>query len=474
MEGIIRKSSRKFGFTLYKSNKVGMPKAYLTGFTLIEIMIDISVLALVATGVLSAYSASFKAMELAKAKTASVALANEKMEEIHNMSYDSLATEHGIIYPPGTIKDDEEFTRRGVKFNVHTIISYIDDPYDGNADGSIVGKPKDLYPYDYKKVEVVVSKIGRAGHLAQLTTNIAAKAAETPSNTGIIKLCVVDSAGTPVSGATLTVQNFEVDPAVDISGESGIDGCIMIPNLPPDSQNSYHLTATKDGYSTDITYPRTSQNPNEEYQDVDVIVQNVTNKTLVIDKLSTMEINFVDSSGNSLPNINFHLENSKEIYFNPTTFKYSENLTTDANGYLRLTGMEFSDYKITTGSGMIAAISPYQPVGLKADVNLSVQVVITNSPTQPIILSSDPLSGKKDDIVYVTILGNKFDSLIGVKLINQSGAEIVGSNVKVIGNNTIEVELDTHGVAIGLWDIVVTNPGGESTKQLNGIEIKNE
>lgn len=437
-------------------------------------MIDISVIALVATGVLSAYSASFKAMELAKAKTASVALANEKMEEIHNMPYDSLATEHGLIYPPGAIKDNEEFVRRGVRFNVHTIISYIDDPYDGNADGSIAGKPKDLYPYDYKKVEIVVSKVGRTGHLAQLTTNIAAKAAETPSNTGIIKLCVVDSTGAPLSGVTLTVQNSEVDPAVDISGESGTDGCIMIPNLPPDNQNSYHLTATKDGYSTDMTYPRTSQNPNEECQDVDVLVQDVTNKTLVIDKLSTMEINFVDSSGNPLPNVNFHMDDSKEIYFNPTTYKYSEDLTTDANGYLRLTNMSFGDYKITTGSGTIAATSPYQPVGLKADVNLTVQVMMASSPTQPIILSANPPSGKINDIVYMTILGNNFDSLIGVKLVNQLGAEVVGSNVTVTGDDTIEVEFNTQGAAIGFWDIMVTNPGGESTKQLNGIEIKNE
>jgi len=437
-------------------------------------MIDITVIALVATGVLSAYSASFKAMELAKAKTAAVALANEKMEEIHNMPYDSLTTEHGLIYPPGTLKDNEEFVRRGVKFNVNIVISYIDDEYDGNLDGTIIGKPKDLYPYDYKKVEVKVSKVGRSGYLSQLTTNIAAKAAETPSNTGIIKLCVVDSTGAPISGATLTVQNSEVEPAVDISGVSGLDGCIMIPNLPPNSQNTYHLTATKDGYSTDMTYPRTSQNPNEEFQDVDVLVQDVTNKTLVIDKLSTMEINFVDSAGSPLPNVNFHIEDSIETYFNPTTYKYSEDLTTDANGYLRLSDMSFGDYKITAGSGIIAATSPYQPIGLKADTSLKVQVVMANSPTQPIILSANPLSGKTEDVLYVTIIGNNFDSLIGVKLVNQSGAEIIGTNVTVNGDDIIEVVFDTHGAAIGLWDIVVTNPGGESTKQLSGIEIKNE
>lgn len=458
------------------------------GFTLIEIMIDISLIALVATGVLSAYSASFKAMELAKAKTASVALANEKIEEIHNMPYDSLATENGLIYPPGTIQDDEEFVRRGVRFNVHTAISYIDDPFDGCADVPVdgqplsqclqevvAGKPQDLYPYDYKKVEVTVSKIGRSGYLSKLTTNVAAKAAETPSNTGIIKFCVIDSTGSPVQGATLTIENTELDPPVEqMSGVTGIDGCIMVPSLPPDSHNNYHLTATKDGYSTDLTYPRTAQNPNELYQDIDVIIQQVTEKTLEIDRKSTMEITFVDPSGNPLPNTTFHLRDSKEIYFNPSTYKYSQDLTADANGYWRLTDMGFGDYVISVQNATIAAVSPFQPIDLKAGVNLSVRVTIASSPTQPLIFSATPASGIVNDTIYLTVAGDNFDSLASVKIVNQSGSEIQGTNVNVIGRDTIEADFVLQNAAVGLWDIVITNPGGESTRQVNGFEVKNE
>ena len=304
-------------------------------------------------------------MELAKAKTASVALANEKIEQIHNMPYDSLATEHGFIYPPGTILMTKSlYGAESVSMSTRDF--YIDDPFDGNATGTIIGKPQDLYPYDYKKVEVTVSKVGRNGYLSKLTTNVAAKAAETPSNTGIIKLCVIDSTGSPVSGATLTIENSELDPPVEkMSGVTGIDGCIMVPSLPPDSQNNYHLTATKDGFSTDLTYPRTAQNPNELYQDIDIIIQQVTEKTLIIDRLSTMEITFVDSSGKVLPNTSFHVRDSKEIYFNPSTYKYSQDLTTDANGHISLTDMGFGDYVISVPSGAIAAVSPYQPIDLK-------------------------------------------------------------------------------------------------------------
>lgn len=457
---------------LVKRRAIFALKKRQEGFTLVEVLIDISVIALVATGILSAYSASFKAMDLAKAKTAAVALANEQMEELHNIPYDSLATEHGLIYPPGTIKDDEEVVRRGVRFNVRTVISYVDDSYDGNAEGTIAGKPKDLYPYDYKKVEVTVSKIGRSGFLARLTSNIAAKAAETPSNTGIVKLCAVDSTGVPVSGATLTIQNSTVNPVVDISGQSGDDGCIMVPNLPPDLHNNYHLTATKDGFSIDLTYPRTSQNPNEQFQDVNVLAQQVTIKTLVIDRLSTMEISFLNSLGQPVPNVPFHLEDSKEIYFNPSTYKYSKDLTADANGYVKLTDMEFGDYKLTIPSMRIAAISPYQPIGLGAGVNLMVKVTIADSPTSPVITSANPLTGKVNDVLSLVVTGGNFDSLASVKLINGAGGEIIGTNVVITKSDQIEADFGTQNTAAGMYDIVITNPNGESVREINGVELK--
>ena len=64
------------------------------------------------------FAAGYSAMGLAKAKISAVALANEKMEDIRNMTYDELATEHGIIYPGGNILDDETIVRKNINFNV--------------------------------------------------------------------------------------------------------------------------------------------------------------------------------------------------------------------------------------------------------------------------------------------------------------------------------------------------------------------
>lgn len=440
------------------------------GFTLVEIVVDIAIIGLVAVAVLSAYSASFKTIELAKSKIAAVALANEKMEEIRNMPYDSLATEHGPIYPPGALLDNQEIQRNGVMFNVRTVIMYFDDPFDGDVGETIVGKPRDLYPYDYKKVEITVSKIGRNGFLSQITSNVAAKAAETPGNSGIIRICVIDASGAPVPEANVAIINSEVTPAVNISATTGIDGCIMVPNLPPTIHNNYRLTATKAGYSTDFTSPRTSQNPNALQPDVDVSVQQVTPQTLAIDKFSTLKIDFVDEANNPLPNQSFHLEGSKLLYFNPDTHKYSQDLTTDANGHIELTNMEFDDYSISINGRSVLTVSPYQPIGLKAETTLSVKVVSSSSSSMLRISRCNPINGKIGEIVSPTITGANFQNGASVKLV-LGAIEIVGSIVTTT-HDTIEVDFNLAGASEGMYDVVITNPDGSSVRQEKGFEVK--
>ncbi len=457
------------------------------GFTLIEILVDFVVVALVATAVISAFSAGYSAMGLAKAKIAAVALANEKMEDVRNMPYDELATEHGIIYPAGYILDDETINRKNISFNVQTVITYVDDPFDGcvplngappDECSKVVdpGKPVDLYPYDYKKVEITIYKKGRPIHLARLTSNVSAKAAETKSETGIIRICIIDSTGAPVSEATITIENYDVTPVVNMSAVTGMDGCIMVPNLPEDTHNNYHMTVTKDGYSTDMTYPRTSQNPNALYPDVNVLIQQITNQTLVIDLLSDMNIFVVNEAGIPVPqNTPVHMVGAKEIYFNPSTFKYDQTHQTDASGNIALTDIEFDDYSFEVSGYTIVTTSPHQPVPLIPGTTSNVTITVTLLSDIINIRTIDPTWAYESNTVYMTIWGQNFQP--GVSVILQNGAtQIVGTNVVVSVTGAppepiIEVEFAIPASSKAIYNLIVTNPAETPITQINAFQV---
>ena len=457
------------GLIIFKSKLPENKKA----FTLIEVLIDLMVVTMVAIALISGYVAAFKSISLASAKMVAVSLANEKMEVLRNISYDDLATQHGGIYPPGNIVDSEIVNRNGSNLNIQTVISYVDDPFDGNATGTIAGKPKDPYPYDYKKVEIIVGKVGKISQLARLVTNVSAKAAETPSNTGILSLCVIDSASKPVTDANVSVTNTTLTPPADIAVITGADGCIMLPKLPPDEHNNYHVFVTKAGYSTSLTYPRTDQNPNALAPDVNIIVQQVTSLTMVIDKFSSLEITFTDQDGAPVPNVNFTLESSKLIYFNPATYKYSQPFVTDSAGYKKIEDLEFDDYKVINVSpDYLISVSTTLSIHLPAATNLSATAVLSSSSTNPSISSYSPKNGVQGDKISITVDGGNFNSGTTIKLINAiSGVEIVGSNVEIHPHSQIIADFDLTNAELGEWNLIITNGDGESVSQTNGFNI---
>ncbi len=438
------------------------------GFTLVEILLDFAIVTLVSTAVVSAYLASFKSIELAKAKIAAVAIANEKMEILRNMPYDELATEYGPIYPPGDILDSEEVIRKGIRFNASTVITCVDDSFDGQT-------PTDKNICDYKRLEVTVAKQGRSSYLSKLSSFAAAKAAETDSNTGIIKICVVDANSQALPEAEIRIQNANLTPPLDIATTTDNTGCAMVPNLPPDQHFGYHITITKSGYSTAMTYDRTPQNPNEPFADPYVGIQQVTDKTFSIDRTSDLAINLVDTDGNPVSNANVQVHGAKIKYINPPTYKYSETKTTDETGRIVLPDMEFDDYTLTVENRIIASTSPYQPVQLHPGQDLSVLMIAAVSTSSPRINEVEPVSSRSGETVSVLISGKNYTDGLSAKLTRSGETEIVGSNIVVdshAGEDTVEADFNLNGAAAGLWDIIITNPDGSSLKQVNGFEVK--
>lgn len=438
---------------------------------------------IVGAAILSTITAFLRVSLIAQDTVRAQNIANEKLETLKNMPYDDLATVAGAIYPPGNLPDSENVTVGTHTYVVHTFISYVDDPFDGDASGSIPGKPVDFYPFDYKRATIEVRDNNDDRVLAKISSNIAANAAETSDDTGILFVQVVDSDGDPVPNANIHLTNTNPDPDVDINTITDLNGNLQIPLLPEDTTNGYHIEASLgSGYSVDQTYPDTVPDYDPVQPDFNILAQQVTNITLVIDLTSTMNVTVVDETGAAVADLEVTVESNKNTYepsdplsTEPPISKFSDSFTTDSSGEFTIEDLEFDlgGYQLSVPTGyFVISTTPYQKVTVGADATINVTLKVTTDSSWPRIEQVTPISGINNGAVTVEILGANLPvgSTMGLTKSGQSSIDATGvissdSDTKLIG------DFDLTGAATGAWNLVVTAPGGKSTTQSSGFTI---
>ena len=451
------------------------------GFTLIELIIDAFVITVIFGAVIGSFLVMLNATNSGKIRTMAGALANEQLEYLRNLPYDSLSTQGGTILPQGSIPDTQTVTRGGVSFALNTAVIFVDDPFDGCVI-PVEGNPSlwsctdggtsatyDPVPMDYKRLNVEALKVGTPTVLVKLSSNAAAKAAETPSQTGMMLVKVINAQGLPVSSATVTIENTEV--SILLTGLTNDQGYVFVANLLPDNQNGYHIVATKTGFSTDFTTSRTSQNPNQIQPDVDINVQQVTIQTLSIDFLSNMAVNLTDQAGSPLTGLAVTATSSKLTATNPDTPKniYTQ---TGTGGAITFSNIEWDSYALTVGgSYYIVSTSPYQNVSVNPGTTLDVTMVVTTNPNWPRIVSVSPASGTSGASVEVVIEGFNFTGNTTVLLRKAGSSDILPAVINVDPNQkSVNATFDLTGAVTGGWDLLLDS-NGQVVTQINGFIV---
>ncbi|HEY6736535.1 MAG TPA: carboxypeptidase regulatory-like domain-containing protein [Candidatus Saccharimonadia bacterium] len=461
-----------------------MTRAGERGFTLVEVVFSVAIMAVMIAAIGALYISNIQTVTLGKARAIGLGIANEYMEQLRDLPYDSVATQNGTIYPPGNIPDTQTVTRDNYKFTVKTEVFYVDDPYDGYAScpcasGPAAGKPQDLYPYDYKKAQITVTLKSSGQKVATVTTDIAGKAAETSSSTGILSIKVIDASGVGIPNANVTIVNTNPNPNVNIATTTDNNGFVIIPKLPPDSANRYQVTASLPGYSTDGTIPDPPGAQTAVKLNPNVLAQQITQLTLAIDRVSTLYAHVVDTSGNPKSNFTVTITGSKMIKQNPTVYKYGDSSgngllsTTDSNGDITLTGMEWDSYNFKAPSGWyLVSSSPYQPAALNPNSSLTVTLVVSNDSTWPTVSSVTPTSAQTGTAsVSFAITGTNLSSGTSVKLKLSGQSDINATGCTSSGGNTkLTCSVDLTGAATGAWDIAVTKSGNTAT-QTGGFNV---
>lgn len=374
-------------------------------FTLIETLVGVAVFLIIATASYQAYVSLFALINQNQYKILGLNLANEQFEIIRNLAYSDVGIQGGL--PNGKIPHSQTLVRAGVTFTVTTTIRNVDIPFDG----TIGGTPNDLSPADNKLVELEVNCPACATFTPiSLTTTVAPKALETLSTNGALFVRVFDANGIAVSGASVHIVNTQANPDIIIDDVTDTTGILQIIDAPPGVE-AYEITVTKSGYSTDRTYTDGSVgNPDPLKLHATVVVQQVTQVSFAIDKLSDISFSSLTPTCTPVGDIDFSLVSSRQI--GAGVPKYSQSLVTNGSGTYSNNSMEWGSYTITGTDATydIVGINPLNPINLNPDSVQEVDLIVaTKNPRSLLVTVKDSSTQLPITDATVQVTGTSYD-----------------------------------------------------------------
>ncbi len=343
------------------------------GLSLIEAIVGVAVFVIIAVSVYQAYAMVMEAVHVSRLKITATALANEQFEIVRNLSYADVGVAGGI--PLGKIPPTQTITRDNASFTVKTTIRNIDDPFDG----TIGGAPNDLSPADYKLVELEIScHFCKNFQPIRFVTQVAPRGLETTSTNGALFVLVFDGVGQPIQGANVHIENNQIIPSIIIDDTTNNDGMLQIVDAPPGVE-AYEITVSKSGYSEDRTYPTgVPENPNPVKPHVTVALQQLTQISFAIDRISTLDVSSVTQTCVPVDNIDFYLSGLKIIGTNPDILKYNIAHTTDGSGGKTISNLEWDTYNFSFTDTVydLAGAIPLVPFTLNPNTNQDVKFIL--------------------------------------------------------------------------------------------------
>lgn len=282
----------------------------LPGFTFIEAMTVLFVFSVISLAFYSLISSGTRFIQDSKNRLGALAVANEKTEIVRNLQYDDIGTVGGEI--EGNIPQDETVIENTRQYNVHTLVEYVDDSFDGT------GYSDTVWFEDYKRVTITVSWSGINGgqEEVKLVSRFVPPGLEVAHpGDGILSVNIFSDqpGGTGISGSTVHIFNSETGLDTQKQTDASGNAMFMGSNVT-DSIQKYEITVTKAEYETVSTmppYPDTPYNPTDVHASVVTGSINVTN--IVQNKLAELETSTVNYLDQPIGNIDFHLVGGRKI-----------------------------------------------------------------------------------------------------------------------------------------------------------------
>jgi hypothetical protein len=353
-------------------------------FTLIDVLVGVALILIVFLGIFAAYQLGLKVVGLSKARIDATALANQWMEIIRNLPYESVGIVGAVLpYAKGTLDSSTSTIRNNIEYTIEIKVRYISDEADGLGQA-------DQCDLDYKRAEVKVSWPGLFGGKISFVSDISPKNLSQEIQScqaqagGVLSVKVFDAYGVMLASPLIEIFNPTTgEKIVSLVSESGKE------NIPL-ATSTYKVVVSKNGYSSERTYGIEEVTIPEKPHPL-VLEGQLTEISFSIDKLSSINVETRGSKGVGYPvihNVTFNLRGKKLIGYdeqeNPV-YKYSQNHTTNGAGSVVISNLEWDSYYfsiITPGLNLMEIESPpgtttTQPIALSPDTNLTVRLILS-------------------------------------------------------------------------------------------------
>lgn len=256
-------------------------KRHTRGFSLVEVIIVVSITALVFTGLFASFQYSLKLINVSRAKLSAISIANDRMEYFRSLPYSDVGVVAG--FPSGTIPQNSTTTLNNILFAEKVRVSYVDDPADGAG-----GADSNAITTDYKQIRLEYSwTMGGVPGSIVMVSNIVPRSIETSVGGGTVRINVLDHASQLLPGASVRVFNPVL--GYDVTSVTDVTGAALF-SVPAGSGYEVSVTGPIGGhvYSVDGTYVATTSNPTPVVAPFAVLEADISTLTFQIGRVSDL------------------------------------------------------------------------------------------------------------------------------------------------------------------------------------------
>lgn len=414
------------------------------GFSLIESLVATAIFVMLALVVIQAIFLTYKDAALNWQNITISSLARQYLENARNIPYAQIGTIQGN--PHGNLPDftnPSTTTIGNATYQIYFEITYMDDPADGTA---LLGT--DPAPDDYKQVKLSIKNVA-TGQIDNFVTNIVPSGLENMTNGGALSLSVINAVGQPVPSATINITNSIINPSINLSRISDANGKWVEVGLP-DSANSYHVVVTKNGYSSDQTYPITVPNPSPTKPNATISNGQVTQISFGIDQTSNLTFNTLNQTCGAISGVGLEVKGAKLIG-TPNVVKYDNTFTSNGSGQVVLNNIEWDNYTpaLTGNSYMVYGSSPIQQINILPNTSQIFSLILGLKTTNSLLVivkdsaTGNPIEGATVNLTNTNPAVNT-NGITGGSLWSQQYWN--GGSGQANWNNTTQYFADSGGV----------------------------